>query len=179
MCNSNSIIKLARHTIISTWSVNVRCSDTAVLSTGLRLSEWPRAISQSLFLSSAKQKTVQMKCLSNWTHKHTYIVNLGKWSAPLRLDMQLLKVISLSYIFICLSVFCCLCLAFPIYTIIHRDFVLCMYVCAYSMCVRQRQTDIKGCWPCLSGKPLFNELLINAECWFTLKNVSVCAVDVM
>ncbi len=133
MCNNNSIIKLARHTIISTWSVNVRCSDTAVLSTGLRLSEWPRAISQSLYLSSAKQKTVQMKCLSNWTHKHTYIVHLGKWSALLRLDMQLLKVISRSYIFICLSVFCYLCLAFPIYTIIHCDFVLCM--CVRTVCV--------------------------------------------
>lgn len=128
MCNSNLIIKLAKHKIICTCSVNVRCSDTAVLSTGPTLSECPRAIEQSLFLSRATQKTVQMKCLSNWTHTHLcspfrqVIRTVKTWYSTLKGHFTVIHIHSF-------SVFCSLCLVFPVYTIIHRDFLRC--VCAY------------------------------------------------
>lgn len=107
-------------------------------------------------------------------HTHTYIVHLGKWSTLLRLDMRLLKVISPSYIFIRFSVFCYLCLVFP-HLHYNPPWFSPVYVCVYSMCVKAEADGYKRLLTMLSGKPLFNELLINDECWFTLRNECVCS----
>lgn len=135
MCYSNPVIKLARHNIICTCSVNVRCSDTAELSTGLRLSEWPQAIRQSLFLSPAKQKTVQMKWLSNWTHTHTHlhspfrqVIRTKAWYAALKGHFTVLHIHSFLSLLLFMSSFSHLHYNPPWFSPV--------YVCAYSTCVK-------------------------------------------